>query len=124
MAAVRPRLPAAQLAARGRSVGKMPKSVLQLDSAAAARNAETVSANSAAGWRRFLACLDSLLAGVDACDLAAKGALAVLTKLVWENMKTRCATSRQRLLSRLTTVERAWRPLVSDILTCDIQYIV
>jgi hypothetical protein len=38
----------------------------------------------------------------------------VLTKLVWENMKTRCATSRQRLLSRLTTVERAWRPLVSD----------
>eukprot|EP01047_Picozoa_sp_COSAG01_P110379 COSAG01_NODE_39205_length_479_cov_1.955263_1_plen_99_part_01 len=32
-----------------------------------------------------------------------KGALAVLTKLVWENMKTRCATSRQRLLSRLTT---------------------
>ena len=55
---------------------------------------------------------------------ATKGALAVLTKLVWENMKTRCATSRQRLLSRLTTVERAWRPLVSDILTCDIQYIV
>jgi hypothetical protein len=46
--------------------------------------------------------------------LQAKGALAVLTKLVWENMKTRCATSRQRLLSRLTTVERAWRPLVSD----------
>jgi hypothetical protein len=40
-----------------------------------------------------------------------QGALAVLTKLVWENMKTRCATSRQRLLSRLTTVERAWRPL-------------
>eukprot|EP01044_Picomonas_judraskeda_P031869 COSAG03_NODE_12084_length_562_cov_0.630670_1_plen_59_part_10 len=36
----------------------------------------------------------------------------MLTKLVWENMKTRCATSRQRLLSRLTTVERAWRPLV------------
>jgi hypothetical protein len=33
-----------------------------------------------------------------------KGAQAVLTKLVWENMKTRCATSRQRLLSRLTTV--------------------
>ena len=46
-------------------------SVLQLDSAAADRNTETVSANSAAGWRRFLACLDSLLAGVDACDLAA-----------------------------------------------------
>jgi hypothetical protein len=51
-----------------------------------------------------------------------KGALAVLTKLVWENMKTRCATSRQRLLSRLTIVERAWRPLVSDRLICDIQY--
>ena len=49
------------------SVGKMPDSVLQLDSAAADRNTETVSANSAAGWRRFLACLDSLLAGVDAC---------------------------------------------------------
>jgi hypothetical protein len=47
-----------------------------------------------------------------------------LTKLVWENMKTRCAASRQRLLSRLTTVERAWRPLVSDRLKCDIQYIV
>jgi hypothetical protein len=47
----------------------------------------------------------------------------VLTKLVWENMKTRCATSRQRLLSRLTTVEHAWRPLVSDRLKCDIQYI-
>jgi hypothetical protein len=58
--------------ARGaRSVGKMPDSVLQLDSAAADRNTETVSANSAAGWRRFLACLDSLLAGVDACDLDA-----------------------------------------------------
>jgi hypothetical protein len=42
----------------------------------------------------------------------------VLTKLVWENMKTRCATSRQRLLSRLTTVERAWRPLVFDRLIC------
>jgi hypothetical protein len=54
----------------------------------------------------------------------AKGAQAVLTKLVWENMKTRCATSRQRLLSRLTTVERAWRPLVSDRLICDKQYIV
>ena len=52
-------------------MGKMPDSVLQLDSAAADRNTETVSANSAAGWRRFLACLDSLLAGVDACDLAA-----------------------------------------------------
>jgi hypothetical protein len=50
--------------------------------------------------------------------------LAVLTKLVWENMKTRCATSRQRLLSRLTTVERAWRPLVSDRLICDIQYMI
>eukprot|EP01047_Picozoa_sp_COSAG01_P120859 COSAG01_NODE_49619_length_370_cov_4.295203_1_plen_63_part_01 len=35
--------------------------------------------------------------------IGAKGAQAVLTKLVWENMKTRCATSRQRLLSRLTT---------------------
>ena len=76
--------------------------------------------------------IPSLLAGwplpLPACSclllLHAKGALAVLTKLVWENMKTRCATSRQRLLSRLTTVERAWRPLVSDILTCDIQYIV
>jgi hypothetical protein len=52
--------------------------------------------------------------------LTAKGALAVLTKLVWENMKTRCATSRQRLLSRLTTVERAWRPLVSQVQTKDI----
>ena len=41
------------------SVGKMPDSVLQLDSAAADRNTETVSANSAAGWRRFLACLDT-----------------------------------------------------------------
>jgi hypothetical protein len=63
-------------------------------------------------------------------DLAAPGcgssggckgsAIAVLTKLVWENMKTRCATSRQRLLSRLTTVERAWRPLVSQVQTKDI----
>ena len=35
-------------------------------------------------------------------NTTAKEALAVLTKLVWENMKTRCATSRQRLLSRLT----------------------
>ena len=54
------------------SVGKMPDSVLQLDSAAADRNTETVSANSAAGWRRFLASLPghSLLAGFDACDLA------------------------------------------------------
>jgi hypothetical protein len=54
----------------------------------------------------------------------AKGALAVLTKLVWENMKSRCATSRQRLLSRLTTVERAWRPLVSDRLIRDIRYTI
>ena len=53
-------------------------------------------------------------------QLSAKGALAVLIKLVWEKMKTRCATSRQRLLSRLTTVERAWRPLVSQVQTKDI----
>jgi hypothetical protein len=43
-----------------------------------------------------------------------------IRRLVWENMKTRCATSRQRLLSRLTTVECAWRPLVSQVQTKDI----
>ena len=43
----------------------------------------------------------------DIVCLCRKRALAVIIKLVWENMKTRCATSRQRLLSRLTTVEHA-----------------